>query len=77
METLQQDINPNMRGILIDWLVEVGVISYNIIIDKRQYFVLYVLLTSSISYQRKGKKFCTLLVIPTSCSWLNFFFFIC
>ena len=27
METVQRDITQSMRGILIDWLVEVGVIS--------------------------------------------------
>lgn len=25
MESFQQDVTPSMRGILIDWLVEVGV----------------------------------------------------
>ncbi|KAK4853989.1 hypothetical protein QYF36_017401 [Acer negundo] len=32
MERLQQDINPNMRGILIDWLVEVSE-EYNLVPD--------------------------------------------
>jgi hypothetical protein len=28
MEKLQHDISPSMRGILIDWLVEVSAVSY-------------------------------------------------
>lgn len=28
MEKLQRDISPGMRGILIDWLVEVSIVSY-------------------------------------------------
>ncbi|GBG78114.1 hypothetical protein CBR_g26051 [Chara braunii] len=49
METLQQDINPNMRGILIDWLVEVAE-EYKLMSDTLYLTISYVdrYLTSNI-----------------------------
>ena len=54
METMQKDINPSMRGILIDWLVEVAE-EYKLVPDTLYLTVAYIdrfLSCNTVSRQR-------------------------
>jgi hypothetical protein len=56
MEKLQRDISPGMRGILIDWLVEVSIVSYIDLIIRAVAGICFKINAAYLLFQKIRKK---------------------